>query len=161
MGHFDPDLMRTYQKQYGGPSPPSCLSLGWGDLVSRIESNMPFCACVCPWLMVMRWWKPGQRVFVWKRIHSMFLGLPSTLLRWAFSSKTLRFENALEVGQNENTYISCRCGRSKTHQNENNDRKYRRRVCWLHGHGVKIKSQRAILSFLNVLVLVVENASKR
>ena len=75
--------------------------------------------------------------------------------------KTLRFENALEVGANENTYISCWCGRSTTHQNENSDRKYRRRVCWQHGHGVKIKSQRAILSFLNVLVLIVENASKR
>ena len=29
--------------------PPSCLSSGWGELVSRIESNMPFCACVCPY----------------------------------------------------------------------------------------------------------------
>ena len=29
---------------------PSCLSSGWGKLVSRIESNMPFCACViCPY----------------------------------------------------------------------------------------------------------------
>ena len=28
---------------------PSCLSSGWGELVSRIESNMPFCACVCPY----------------------------------------------------------------------------------------------------------------
>ena len=27
--------------------PPSCLSWGCGELVSRIESNMPFCACVC------------------------------------------------------------------------------------------------------------------
>ena len=25
----------------------SCLSSGWGELVSRIESNMPFCACGC------------------------------------------------------------------------------------------------------------------
>ena len=29
--------------------PPSCLSLDWGELVSRIESNMPFCVCVCPY----------------------------------------------------------------------------------------------------------------
>ena len=28
--------------------PPSCLSSSWGELVSRIESNMPFCACACP-----------------------------------------------------------------------------------------------------------------
>ena len=31
-------------------SQPSCLSLGWGELlVLRIESNMPFCACVLPY----------------------------------------------------------------------------------------------------------------
>ena len=42
--------MRTYQKQYGGrTSPPSCLSSGRGELVSRIESNMPFCTCVRPY----------------------------------------------------------------------------------------------------------------
>ena len=29
--------------------PPSCLSSGWGELVSRNESNMPFSACVCPY----------------------------------------------------------------------------------------------------------------
>ena len=29
--------------------PPSCLSFGRGELVSRIESNMPFFACVCPY----------------------------------------------------------------------------------------------------------------
>ena len=28
---------------------PSCLSSGSGELVSRIESNMPFCLCVCPY----------------------------------------------------------------------------------------------------------------
>ena len=27
----------------------SCLSSGWGELVSRIESKMPFCACGCPY----------------------------------------------------------------------------------------------------------------
>ena len=27
--------------------PPSCLSLGRGELVWRIESNMPFCMCLC------------------------------------------------------------------------------------------------------------------
>ena len=27
-------------------SSASCLSLGWGELVSKIESNMPFCVCV-------------------------------------------------------------------------------------------------------------------
>ena len=39
--------------------PPSCLSLGWGKLVSRIESNMPFCACVCPYAYALV--KPGLR----------------------------------------------------------------------------------------------------
>ena len=28
---------------------PSCFSSGWRELVSRIESNLPFCACVCPY----------------------------------------------------------------------------------------------------------------
>ena len=28
--------------------PPSYLSSSSGELVSRIESNMPFCACACP-----------------------------------------------------------------------------------------------------------------
>ena len=26
---------------------PSCFLLGWGELVSRIESNMPLCLCLC------------------------------------------------------------------------------------------------------------------
>ena len=29
--------------------PTSCLRSGWGELVSRIESNMPFCTRVCPY----------------------------------------------------------------------------------------------------------------
>ena len=29
--------------------PSSCLSSDWGELVSRIESNIPFCVCVCPY----------------------------------------------------------------------------------------------------------------
>ena len=49
---------------------------------------------------------------------SMRLGLPFTLKHWAFSSKTL-----LKVDQNENACILCWSGRSKTHQNENGDRK--------------------------------------
>ena len=40
--------------------PPSCLSLGWGELVSRIESNMLFCACVYVLMLIlMHQWKPG------------------------------------------------------------------------------------------------------
>ena len=34
---------------YGLLRPPSFLSSVWGELVSRTESNMPFCACVCPY----------------------------------------------------------------------------------------------------------------
>ena len=30
--------------------PPSCLSSGWGKLVLKLESNMPFCACVCSYV---------------------------------------------------------------------------------------------------------------
>ena len=43
-------------------------------------------------------------------------GLPSTLIRWAFSSKTHRRENALESGSKwiEKAYISYKRGRSKT-----------------------------------------------
>ena len=144
--------MRTYQKQYGRASPPSCLSLGWGDLVSRIEWNMPFCACVCPCAYAYALVKTMPTLFRLKT-HTFDAFRPSVHIN------TMRFENALEVGQNENTYISCWCGRSTTHQNENNDQKYRRPVCWLHGRGLKIKSQRAILSCLNVLT--VENSSKR
>ena len=33
------------------------------------------------------------------------------------------------MNQNENAYISYLSGRSKTQQNENDDQKYRRRVC--------------------------------
>ena len=29
---------------------PSCSSSGWGELVSRIESNMPFWVCLCPYV---------------------------------------------------------------------------------------------------------------
>ena len=59
---------------------------------------------------------------------SMRLGLPSTLIRWAFSSKTYRFENALESGSNENAYTSFQCEQSKTHRTESDDRKYLRHV---------------------------------
>ena len=147
--------MRTYQKQYGGPSPPSCLSLGWGDLVSRIEWNMPFCACVCPYAYAYALVKTRPTLFRLKT-HTFDARRPSVHT----NTMSVFIENA-RVDQNENAYISCWCGHSTTHQNENNDRKYRRRVCWYHGHGVKIKSQHSILSFLNVLVLIVENASKR
>ena len=47
---------------------------------------------------------------------SMRLGLPSTLIRRAFKSETHRFENALEVDQNENEY-KYQCGRSKIVEN--------------------------------------------
>ena len=60
----------------------------------------------------------------------MRLGLPSTLIRWLISSKMHRFENLLQVDQNENAYISYYDVCSKTHQNEKGDRKYRRRVCY-------------------------------
>ena len=113
---------------------------------------MPFCACVCPCAYAYALVKTRPTLFRLKT-HTFDAFRPSVHIN------TMRFENALEVGQNENTYISCWCGRSKTHQNENNDRKYRRPVCWQHGRGLKIKSQRAILSFLNVLT--VENSSKR
>ena len=40
--------------------PTSCLSLGWGELVSRIESNMLFRACVYVLMLIlMHQWKPG------------------------------------------------------------------------------------------------------
>ena len=90
---------------------------------------------------------------------SMRLGLPSTLIRWAFSSKTYRFEHALESGSNENAYTSFQCEQSKTHRTESDDRKYLRHVCLLYdSHGVQLTSRRAILSFLSVLVPTVEIA---
>ena len=42
----------------------------------------------------------------------------------------IKFQKTLwKVDQNENAYISYQRGRSKTHQNEKDDRKYHRRVC--------------------------------
>ena len=50
--------------------------------------------------------------------------------------------------------------RSKTLQNENDVRKYHRRVCLQHAHRVQHTSQRGLL-FSNVSVRTVENAPKR
>ena len=116
---------------------------------------MPFCACVCPYAYAYALVKTRPTLFRLKT-HTFDARRPSVHT----NTMSVFIENA-RVDQNENAYISCWCGHSTTHQNENNDRKYRRRVCWYHGHGVKIKSQHSILSFLNVLVLIVENASKR
>ena len=91
---------------------------------------------------------------------SMRLGLPSSQICWAFSSKTHRLENALKSGSKQKR-LHIRGGRSKTHQNENDDRKYRRRLCFYHSHRVQLTSERAILSFSNVLIWTVKNASKR
>ena len=48
--------------------PQSCLSLGWGELVSRIESNMLFCAWAC--LSENQAWKS---VCVYAHIESSFV----------------------------------------------------------------------------------------
>ena len=85
----------------------------------------------------------------------MCFGLPSALIRRAFSSQTHRFEN-------ENAYI---CVLVWTVENaskkKNDDRKLRRRACLWHAHRVSLTSQRAILSFSKVLGRLVENALKR
>ena len=98
--------------------------------------------------------------FVWKRIHfdefRPFVLTNALRKRWKWTLKTL-----LKVDQNENAYISYQCGRTKTHENENGDRKYRRRVCLYHAHRVQLTSQRAILSISNVFVWTVENTSKQ
>ena len=49
----------------------------------------------------------------------------------------------MKVDQNGNTYRISVGGR-KTHQNKNDDRKYRRRVCLSHAHRDQLTSQRAI-----------------
>ena len=55
---------------------------------------------------------------------------PPTLKRWSFSPKTHRFEYFHESGSKQKrVYISHKWRRSKTHQNENDDLKDRRRVC--------------------------------
>ena len=53
-----------------------------------------------------------------------------------FHRKRIDLKTLLKVDQNENAYISYQCGRSKTHQNENDDVicttwvvEYRRHVC--------------------------------
>ena len=67
---------------------------------------------------------------------SMRLGLLSPLIRLAFSSKTQRFEIALESGSKFKRkhivlvwMVVDGRKRSKSHQNENDDPKYRRRMC--------------------------------
>ena len=57
----------------------------------------------------------------------------------------------LKLDKNENSYISYLCGRSKTVAG----------ACVCSMRRVQLTSQRAILSFSNVLVWTVENASKR
>ena len=89
---------------------------------------------------------------------SMRLGLLSPLIRLAFSSKTQRFEIALESGSKFKRkhivlvwMVVDGRKRSKSHQNENDDPKYRRRVCLQHR--VQLTS--------NDLLWTVEKASKR
>ena len=93
----------------------------------------------------------------------MRLGLPSTPIRSAFSSKMHGFavKTLLKVDQNQNKNISYQYGRSKTNETENHHRIYRRRMCLKHVHRVQLMSQCAILSFSNVSVWTFENASKR
>ena len=87
----------------------------------------------------------------------MRLGFPSSLNRGAFLSKTL-----LKVGikTKRRSYRFCADGRkqSKTHQNGNDDLKYRRRVCLYDAYRVQLTSQLATLSFLNVLVWTFEGS---
>ena len=67
----------------------------------------------------------------------MFLGLLSTLILWAFSSKTHRCENAVEDRSKQK-----RIRIVLEWTVENDDRKYRRRVCFKHAHRVQLTSQR-------------------
>ena len=94
-------------------------------------------------------------------MHFMRLGLSSTLIREVFSSKRHRPENALESGSKQeriHIVISADGQKwSKTHQNKNIPSAC---VCSVCLPRVQLTSQRAILSFSNVLVWKVENASK-
>ena len=56
---------------------------------------------------------------------SMRFGLLCALIRW----KRIDLKTLLKVDQNENAFIWYYCGWSKTHQNEKDDRKYRRCMC--------------------------------
>ena len=75
------------------------------------------------------------------------------------AGKCIDLKTLLKVDQNRNAYISYQRGSSKEHQNENDDQKYRAYL--QHPPRVQLTSQRAILSFSNVLVRTVENAPKR
>ena len=64
IGHFDPDLMRTYQKQYGGRSVRHLVyhrvEESWHrELTQKCHSARAY----VPMLMLMRWWKPGFSSF--------------------------------------------------------------------------------------------------
>ena len=97
-----------------------------------------------------------------KRVHfDAFRRSVNTNTLSIFIKKRIDLKTLLKVDQNENAHMSYSSGQSKTRRNENDDRKYHRRVCLQHAHRVKRTSQRAILSFSNVLVWTVDNASKR
>ena len=90
------------------------------------------------------------------------LGLPFTLTDAdRFRRTRIDLKTLLKVDQNENAYISYYCGQLKTHQKENDDRKYPSCVRLEHAKRVQLTSQRAILSFSNGLVWTLENTSKQ
>ena len=83
MGHFDPDLLGNISKAiWRTLRPQSCLSSDRGELVSKIESNIPFCpGCVCSYALARendlsfslgasenQAIVPVPKVFVWKEL---------------------------------------------------------------------------------------------
>ena len=91
----------------------------------------------------------------------MRLGPSSKLIRWAFSSKTHRWENALESGsKRKRIHTIVLVWTVKNGRVKNND-VICTGTCLKHAHRVLFTSQRAIVLFSNVLVWTVENASKR
>ena len=85
----------------------------------------------------------------------MRLGLPSTLIRRAFSSKTRRFENSLESGSKRMHNISCKCEPSKKVENASKWKRWPKisqAIAFVACDRVLLAWQRAIqYSFSNVL----------
>ena len=77
-----------------------------------------------------------------------------------FHRKRIKLKTFLTVDQS--AYMSYFSLNGRKHIiKENDDQKYRRRVCLKHAHRVHLTTQREILPFTNVFVWTVGNASKR
>ena len=93
---------------------------------------------------------------------SMRLGLPSTPIRLAFIEKASIWKRSWEcIKTKTRTYSVIVDGRKRIKIKTKTENIAGACVNLSHAHSVQLTSQRAILSFSNILVWTVKNASKR